>query len=147
MQPNPYKAPVADLTDSATETKRFIWWKIYFFLITAISAIGLVAILLSKTVGWLDYLAVPISLIGTVGLFGYAFNRKILLPKFWLYFVVVDLSFSIAYEFLGKVDLSDGMAQNGHVISAIIGWLFSFPGYYAIFRYSSPSTDPWHIRQ
>ena len=142
MENNPYKTPSSDVADDETY-KRSIWWKIYFFFITIISAFGMMSFLMNPEAGVSEYISLILWLVATAGLFGFAFLRPIYKPIFWLQVLIAYLIFSIAYYFITDLDLRMGMSNSEFYISAAVGWLLSIPAYYGLFAYSKPTDPAW----
>ncbi len=88
---------MSDLHLASIPTKRSIGWKIYFVILTLLAIFGFVGIFSKPNVGYPEYVNLLTYLIGTVGLAGFVFNRKIWKPVFWRYFVFLDLVISISY--------------------------------------------------
>ncbi len=143
MQTNPYQSPAADLTAPSSELQRSVWWKIYFFVITILTAFGFLGIFADQNAGWPEYLLLFFFLTATVGFAGFVFSKRILQPRFWLYFVALYLLISIAYYFVTQVDLSAGMTRNEYLTWSLFGWVISIPGYWGLFKYGSSSNPLW----
>lgn len=141
---NPYSSPESDLgSGSPTTTKRSIWWKIYFFVISILSFLGMTTFLLSDGAGIIDYLELLLLIVATAGLFGFVFSKKVLFAKFWLPFLIIYFVTGLFYESLSGVDMRQGMSGSAYYISMAIGYLVSIPGYYGLFMYSKAETHPW----
>ncbi|MCM8857900.1 MAG: hypothetical protein LC541_20020 [Candidatus Thiodiazotropha sp.] len=141
---NPYSSPESDLGAEASDiTKRSIWWKIYFFVITTLSFLGMATFLVSNDVGFIDYLELMLLIVATAGLFGFVFSRKVLFPKFWLPFLVVYFVAGLFYESLSSVDMRQGMSDGEFYISIAIGYLMSIPAYYGIYMFGKADRHPW----
>lgn len=139
---NPYQAPKSDIDNGELQT-RSVFWKIYFFIITILSFIGMVSFLLSSGAGIIDYAEFVLLIIATAGLYGFVFTKKVLSPGFWVPFLVFYLIAGIAYEPLSSVNMREGMSDNVYYISVAIGYIFSLPGYYALYKYGQKSEQPW----
>jgi len=142
MSENPYSPPESELGMS-TELRRSVWWKIYFFIITIFSFLGIFTYVAAENSGFPEYLLLLSTVVWTVGLFGFCFLRKILFPKFWLVFLVVSFSYGILYLFISKVDLRMGLSDSAYYVSLAIGFLISFPAYFALFSYGRSNNPIW----
>lgn len=142
MENKPYKTPSSDVTVDET-FKRSIWWKIYFFVITIISALGMISFLFNPEAGISEYISLILWLIATAGLFGFTFLKPIYKPIFWLQVLIAYLIFNIAYYFITDINLRMGMNNTELYISVAAGWLFSIPAYYGLFVFSKPSDPAW----
>lgn len=142
MENNPYQAPESDL-ETQREFNRSVWWKIYFFLITLVSAIGMFSFLVNPKAGFSEYISMVIWLVATLGLFGFVFLKPIYTPTFWLLVVIAYICFNVLYYFITEIDLRMGMTDSEFYISSAIGWLLSIPAYYGLYKYSKPGSPPW----
>jgi hypothetical protein len=139
---NPYQTPASNVGPEV-KFKRSIWWKIYFFFITILSAFGIVSFLVAPGAGITEYISLVLWLIATIGLFGFVFLKPIYNPKFWLQVLIVYVVFSFAYYFITDVDLRMGMNDTEFYISIVIGWLLSLPAYYGLYAFSKPTNPTW----
>lgn len=142
MTSNPYETPKSDIR-VAEKYKRSIWWKIYFFVFTILSFTGTISILAADGAGIVDYVALLLEVVATVGLFGFVFLKRILWPKFWLVYLILYFVSGFFYEFLSGVDMRDGMSDNEYYISMAIGYLIAAPAYFALFLYSRENNPIW----
>lgn len=139
---NPYEPPKADIGSGIT-VKRSVWWKVYFFIITILSFLGGIAFLMEEGAGIVEYAQLALLVIATAGLFGFAFEKRILFPKFWIPFLVFNIVMGLAYEAMSSVDLRAGMTDMEFYIGMAIGYLISLPGYYALYKYGKENESPW----
>ena len=142
MSENPYSPPKSEPKENI-KLRRSIWWKIYFFLITILSFLGLSSYITADNSGFPEYLSLFSLVVGTAGLFGYCFLKKILFPKFWMVFLVLYFLYGILYMFISKVDLRMGMSDTEFYISIVIGYVISIPGYFALFSYGRVKNPIW----
>ena len=98
MTDHPYKSPLADLRSDGPKPKNSIWWKVFFW----ISAVGMLLVLISiplfKSLSTFDYADILLSVIGVVGLFGFAYQKPIGSIVYWRYFFYVVLFESLFYS-------------------------------------------------
>lgn len=142
MENNPYKTPNSDVTIDETY-KRSIWWKIYFFVITILSAIGMISFLFDPRAGVSEYINLILWLTATAGLFGFTFLKPIYKPNFWFQMLIAYLIYSVAYFFITDIDLRVGMSNIEFYATTAIGLLLSLPTYYALFAFSKPTDPAW----
>lgn len=142
MSGNPYGPPTAELTEDIV-LKRSVWWKIYFFILTVLSAIGMVSYIGAEGSGLAEYVSLLSLIVATIGLFGFCFLKKILFPKFWMIFFPAYFLYGIAYLFISDIDVKMGMSDNEFYISLVVGYLISLPGYYALFSYGQDKNPIW----
>lgn len=142
MENSPYQPPESNLeTDS--EFKRSVWWKVYFFFITILTAVGMAMFLAEPAAGLAEYASLLFWLVATVGLFGFVFLKPIFKPQFWLITLIVYLIFTVSYFFITNIDLRMGMSDTEYYINNAIGVLFSLPGYYGLYAFSKPGDPAW----
>lgn len=139
---NPYQIPKSDI-DNGEIQSRSVFWKIYFFIITILSFIGMASYLLSSGAGIVDYAELVLLIIASTGLYGFAFSKKILTPGFWIPFLIFYLITGIFYETLSSVNMRQGMSDSTYYLSVAIGYVLSLPGYYALYKYGQKSEQPW----
>lgn len=142
MHKDPYKPPDSDVRVDARGA-RSIGWKIYFFLITILSAFSFLGVFTFEGVGVAEYVSVVLWVPATAALFGFAFVRPVANPGFWRYFLVVYLVCTFAYYFVTNIDFSAGMTATEYMISNAIGWALALPGYIALYLYSRPGDIAW----
>ncbi len=133
---NPYQAPRTSAQPPSLESRRFVW-KVYAF---AAAAVQVVAMVLEfprlTTTDAVDYV---ITLVGTVGLFGFAYRRRILWLPLWKAW---SLLFPL-WDVLMGVWLYP--RQNGGVIQwgYFVAMLLFLPEYLGLLRYGCASPELW----
>jgi hypothetical protein len=115
-------------------------WKIYSWILTACLAFAYYDIF-SKTAKIQDLLDIPISLVALVGLFGYAYKKKIGNRQFWKFWLLLLIPWDILYNFF--------LANYPDVpkILVAIGIVLFLPEYIALYRYSSTRQMQWNQEQ
>ena len=90
------------------------------------------------------------SAIGTIGLYGYVFSKRLFKRSFWLYFLAVFLIFNIAYPFITDAvifpemeDLSPAENKIVTLFAIIVSFVVSFPGFVGLVLYGLPSNKLW----
>lgn len=142
METNPYQTPKSELA-SRDGFKRSIGWKIYFFCVTGLSALAMLGLFLTPGAGAAEVATLVFWLVATVGLFGFAFDKPIANPRFWLVVLIAYSAFSVAYYFLTNIDLRAGLSDTQLYISNAISWAIALPAYYALYAYSRPADPVW----
>ena len=82
---SPYEAPKSDLYSQKIE-KRSIWWKVYFYFICSLFILNAISTFTNNEINAYDYLSNAVNFICALGLFGFVYNRKIFIMKFWFIF-------------------------------------------------------------
>lgn len=73
-------------------------------------------------------------IIGEVGVFGYAYRRRIWTTSFWLVFFVITLAYQLAYSFY--LDQHYGAAPVATTAGGLVTFVPLIPMYIAIALYS-----------
>lgn len=142
MENSPYQTPESNL-ETKNEFKRSVWWKIYFFFITILSAFGMMSFLANPAAGVTEYISLIIWLVATTGLFGFVFLKPIYKPQFWFFALIAYVVFSFVYYFITDIDLRMGMSDTVFYTSNAVSWLFSLPAFYGLYALSKPSNPAW----
>jgi hypothetical protein len=142
MNTSPYQTPASNLVPES-KFKRSVWWKIYFFFITILTALGMFSFMMNPDAGAPEYMSLIIWIVATTGLFGYVFLKPIFKPKFWLYILIADLIFSFAYYFMTNIELRAGMSDMTFYIANAFGIFITLPEYYALYDFSKIDNPVW----
>ncbi len=104
-------------------------WKIYSWVLAAILGLAYFTILLG-TVTAPKIIDIPISLVALVGLFGYAYKKKIGTKLFWQIWLILLILWDILYNFflMRYPDIPNGLVAAGILIF--------LPEYIALYNYS-----------
>jgi len=136
---NPYQAPRTREQPHVPESRRFVW-KVYAFAAAALQLAAIVFELprLTPTDG-VDY---GITLIGTAGLFGFAYRRQILWLPLWK---VWSILFPMWDVFMGAWIFprqNGGAVQSGYFMAMLL----FLPEYFGLLAYGYGSADLWRAR-
>lgn len=108
-----------------------IFWKIYFFIIALLYVMGLLGNIIKPTLsGWIDMLVNTLTL---VALFGFSFNKAILIRKFWQLSFLVCVCIEI---FNIIIRLPRTFMNSSTIIFTSIWYLIFIPIYIAMFLYA-----------
>ncbi|MFK8031488.1 MAG: hypothetical protein AB8G18_14725 [Gammaproteobacteria bacterium] len=145
MEQSPYEPPKAEIKDSGSQYpyKRSGWWKVYFFFIVTLSALGYYFVLNDPLAGLIEYFLFILWVVANTGLFGFVFTRPILSPKFWFIILLADIAFSILYYYVANIDLRMGATDSEMLVNNIINWGISVPAYLGLYLYSQPTDRAW----
>ena len=142
MEPQPI------ITD--VKIQRSIFWKVYFFIITALTLFGFMEMVSYEGFGVAEIISILTSAIGIIGLYGYVFSKRIFKRSFWLYFLAVFIIFNVAYFFITDAvifpemeDLSPAENKVVTLFAIIVTFVVSFPGYVGLLLYGLPSNKLW----
>ena len=137
-------------SENEIKIKRSIFWKIYFWLIVCVSVWGLNYTLSHENSGLIEIIDIPMTLIATIGLFGYVFSKRIYKQSFWIYFFGIYLAFCLVHPFLSEIEfvpddpeLSATENKFINIFALVFGILFSLPSYIGLLLYGLPSNKLW----
>lgn len=117
------------------QTRR-LGWKIYAFLLSGLLLLSY-AYLAATDFRVFVVPDMAVSVVGLVGLFGYAFHRKLLHARLW---VVWSL-------FLPVWDLISNFVYEVSLASTVIAMATHIPEYVALWRYGRDSSEIWGSSQ
>jgi len=134
--------------------ERSIFWKIYFFIITGLILLGFLSWIGDEKFGIAEIVTILTSSIGTIGLYGFVFSKRIFKQSFWLYFLAVYLISDVAYFFITEIEIVSEIpeispAENKIVgmLTIIIGFILSMPSYVGLLLYGLPSNKLWDVKR
>ena len=143
---NMEKEPI--ITD--VKIQRSIFWKIYFFIITGITLFGFMEMISYENLGIAEIISMLTASIGTIGLYGYVFSKRLFKRSFWLYFLAVYIILNIAYFFITDAvifpeieELSPAENKSVILLTIIFGFVISFPSYVGLLLYGIPANKLW----
>ncbi|WP_078120894.1 hypothetical protein [Thiosocius teredinicola] len=141
---DPCRPPKADLDYHAVET-RSVWWKVYFLVILVLTAVTSFWELVEWNLAWYDYVGTATMLIALLGVFGFAFCKRIASPRFWRAYFYVLLLTDIVLTYVGFVDgSSESIPLDAVFFDAVsVALLLYLPIYFALYMYGSQSRIPW----
>ena len=130
--------------------QRSIFWKIYFFILVALTLFGFMGMISYEGFGIAEIISILTGCIGTIGLYGYVFSKRIFKRSFWLYFLAVFIIFNIAYFFITDAmifpeieELSPAENKFVILITIIFTFVISLPAYVGLLLYGIPSNKLW----
>ena len=91
METDPYKPPQAPLEPKGAPDSNAIGWKIYFWLSAVFAVLGVVGISSPDNLTVFDYIDFALSVTAVVGLYGFAFYKRVGNVVFWRYFFYAAL--------------------------------------------------------
>ena len=119
-----------------------IAWKVYFLTSLGVTTWG-TYLIFSGDPPFVEYFNSFFSLIGFVGLFGYAFKRKICRPGFWKGFAFFFIIWE-AVRFFFDTQFSPGDTPlSDELLMTFLVLLFCLPGYIGIFLFAFRSNELW----
>ena len=142
METDPYQVPESRL-ESPENFNRSLGWKVYFFVITGLSAIMIIVALADPAAGLPEYGLTAVTIAGTVGLFGFVFVKPIFHPAIWMVTLIGYVLFGVSYYFIANIDLRGDMSDIEYILNIVIGWVISIPALYGLFLYSKRDDPAW----
>lgn len=145
MSKDAYAPATAGLVDETPTLERSVMWKIYFVIVTLLGVVGSGSSYFTVNAGMAEIVSAILFIPASVGLFGYAFSKKILNGKIWLMVLVVYLPWVGLYPFVTNIDLTAGgmLTDTMFWVSQAVGWVIAFPGYLALYLYGRSSYPLW----
>ena len=132
------------------KVERSIIWKIYFILLVCLTALGAGFIFSEENFGIIEIIDIPMTLISTIGLYGYVFSKRIHKQSFWFSFFWVYLVFSFVYPFLSEIEfladdpeLSDAENKFLNIFVIVTMIPLILPAYIGLLLYALPSNKLW----
>lgn len=89
---NPYQAPQSNVDNGIVEAKRKRGWKVLFWVLLVLQIFSMVFIFTEDEPDIYELVSTfAIYPLVLIGLFAYAYNKRILFPSFWRFLLVVSL--------------------------------------------------------
>ncbi len=137
------------------KTSRSIWWKVYFFIYLTLVLLAFVTYFNNFLAGEKLIESITGSVISPlilVAIFGYSFNKKILVRKVWKALFPVAIITEIVTTILGFMPVAGQDGPGNHILLWVVIYVIISPliyfEYVALYRYGFSKTEPWeeHIR-
>ena len=140
---NPYKTPESDVEVIATISKTR--WKAFFWMILVLEALSAVLMIVDPDDSMLgmviELIVYPVIIIG---LFGFAYDRKIFFRQFWSYMIPIGMAFDLyLYYDLGWAFESTEELYFTFGLVVVIGIPLAIFQYLALYKYSFRSPEIW----
>ena len=136
-----------------TKIERSILWKIYFCFILCLDVLGVCLSFSEENFGVYEIVQIPNTLIAAIGLFGYAFSRRLYKQTFWFCFFWFSLFFDLAAPFLSEIEAfvnDPSLSDTENIILNSLGVgvtvLLILPSYVGLLLYGLPSNKLWEIK-
>ena len=107
-----------------------MFWKIYFWVFTILIIVGYASGEFSSN--W-DIIDLPASICAFVGLFSYAYKKRILNRIFWKSFLPIYIIWDLTYNLALSPEYSEEPTE---YIYVLIAYIFVVPLYIALYRYA-----------
>jgi hypothetical protein len=140
---DPYKTPESDVEVITTISKTR--WKVFFWMTLVLEVLSIVLMIIdpddSMPAMVIELIVYPILIIG---LFGFAYDRKIFFRQFWSYKLPIGMAFDLylyydldwAFESMEELYFSIGLI-------VVIGIPLALFQYLALYKYSFRSPEIW----
>jgi hypothetical protein len=140
---DPYRTPQSDVevNQPVSKTK----WKVFFWIILLLEIISIVFMIIDPEESTLEVVAeLIIYPIIIVGIFGFAYGRRIFSTQLWISMIPIGLSYDV-YGFL-KLDWTFGSTEEMYFTVGLVAVII-FPlmiiQYLALYKYSFKSPEIW----
>ena len=137
------------ISDSSPK-QRSIFWKIYFWLLVCLIYLGIKLTFSEENFAVIEVIDIIMSVIATIGLYGYVFSMRIHKQSFWFSFFWVYLVFSFVYPFLSEIEfladdpeLSDAENKFLNIFVIVTMIPLILPAYIGLLLYALPSNKLW----
>ena len=140
---DPYRTPRSDVEvlQTASKTK----WKVFFWVILVLELVSIGFIFIDSEGTVLEIVTeLIIYPIIVIGIYGFAYDKRIMFRKLWIFMIPVGLAFDI-YSYY-TLDWNFGSPEEMYFtagLSLVIGIPFMFLQYLALYKYGSKSPEIW----
>ncbi len=100
MQQDPYKPPDSNPNLPAPKPANSLGWRVFCWLNGLLMTLAIVALPQMPALTLLDTVDLAVSIVATVGLYGFAYYRPIQTALFWRYFFYLALFEALGYSVL-----------------------------------------------
>ncbi|MGE7608976.1 hypothetical protein ACQKML_20425 [Peribacillus frigoritolerans] len=107
-------------------------WKIYFWLIIAISIASMFVESVHGPV--IETTDTVISIISTIGLFGYVYNKQLLSKSFWKFVFIITVIEVLTYTMLDVLNDPE-LGVGGMIFVTVFTLIIMFPFFLGLYRY------------
>lgn len=145
---NPYTAPAAELESPHQLPRKKTGWKIFFWIFLCLVCLSFWYVISDADSSIIDKVGeVIVYTLMTLGLFGFAYNKKIFTMHFWRYFI----PFAIVWDIYTLVIQGWNMfSENNMVVYIFIGIILAGLGlvlffqYFGLYKYAYQSREIWN---
>ena len=124
---------------------RRTWWKAYFFVMLALMVLGLASRLFIQDgplLPWWEWLLIPLFVVQIVGLFGFAYWRRLGIPLLWRVAFVA----SVANEVWDLVSITTDVELKDDTFFLGATLFLQIPMLIGLFLYAFRSKELWPRR-
>jgi hypothetical protein len=139
-----------EYAENEMKIERSILWKMYFVLLVCLTVLAAGLTFSEENFGIIEIIDISMTLIATIGLFGYVFSKRIHKQSFWFSFFWVYLVFSLVSPFLSEIEFFANDPEFSPTENTIINFLtlgvcipFILPAYIGLLLYGLPSYKLW----
>jgi hypothetical protein len=135
--PNPFAPPTSDIDLDSQAPSRRIGWKVYATAVAVVQIIGFFLDL--RKINVAEILDDLVTIVGMVGLLGYAYRRAFWRRQVWMLWAVL---FPVSNAVIGVWVYPH--TGSGDYLGYFAAMLLFFPQYTAVVLYAYRSPDIWH---
>ena len=139
-----------EYAENEIKIERSILWKIYFWLLVCLIYLGTKLTFSEENLAVIEVIDIFMTVIATIGLYGYVFSKRIHKQSFWFSFFWVYLVFSFVYPFLSEIEfladdpeLSDAENKFLNIFVIVTMIPLILPAYIGLLLYALPSNKLW----
>ena len=112
-----------------------MFFKAYAILSVFLTILNDYIIIKNYTYDWSDLTNTILTWIAVIGVFSFAFKKKILRPKFWKYYLIIFLSYEVIYMFwISRVKLTESNMMETYWFTIVFNFVIGSPLYYSIYK-------------
>ena len=130
---------------SNIKVERSIFWKIYFFIFVGLTSLEFISVSIEVTI-W-GIVNIPITIIATIGLYGYVFSKNFYKQYFWLCFFVFLIIWDAVYFIVVGVPSDPELTEIENKYIGLFAIAFTYilmtPAYIGLLLYGLPSNKLW----
>ncbi len=121
-------------------------WKIYFWFLVVMMICGYSSMFSAHNIIY-DYFDIPFSVLGLVGLFCYAYQKRLFRPKVWKICLFLIVTWEIFNTFFVPFHLNrEFVGQREEFYAKFISLFIVLPAYISLFLYGFRSKNIWQAR-
>ena len=122
MSEDPYKPPESDLNSNGQDHRNSLGWRLFFWVSAVLMLLVVAFVPLLEMLSLFDWIDLGFSIVGTVGLYGFAYYKPLGSIIFWRYFFYAVLIESFIYSIVLPLA---GVEQYGQAVNLDSSMLLS----------------------
>lgn len=143
---NPYGVPQAELEGESLSMRKKTGWKIFFWLYLIVEILGVIGLFFSADESVFDVVGeVVVYSFVLVGLFAFAYNKKIAIPLVWKLVMLVLFGWDCyIFSSVYTEDVFGGLDAYVAIGISVPIAIVLFLQYFALYQYAFQSKEIWN---